>query len=93
VTTLAVPARAARSVLTPLLAVVVVGCGHVLRVSRLAVPFVPGVGGAAGFSVALGEVAGHVFGHGLALWVALLTGSVFLLAMDRQIPLRRNRDE
>ena len=47
---------------------------------------VPGLAGAAGLSVAVGEVASHVFGHGLAPWVGLGAGSVFALLADRRIP-------
>lgn len=48
-------------------------------------PAVPGVGGAAAVSVGLGELAGHVFGHGLTPWVAITVGGVFALVLDRQI--------
>jgi hypothetical protein len=46
---------------------------------------VPGVAGGMGLSVAAGEVAGHVFGHGLTPWVALGAGSVLALALDRRL--------
>ena len=49
-------------------------------------PLVPGIGGAAVISVCTGELAGHVFGHGLAPWVAGLVGGVFALLLDRRIP-------
>lgn len=49
-------------------------------------PLVPGVGGAAMVSVAAGELAGHVFGHGLTPWAGLAVGGVFALALDRRIP-------
>lgn len=56
--------------------------GRVLSVRHLA----PGVGGGALVSVGSGEVVGHVFGHGLALWVALTVAGVFALAIDRRLP-------
>jgi hypothetical protein len=55
--------------------------GRVLSV----LPTVPGLTGAAMASVCAGEVTGHVFGHGLAPWVAGLAGSVFLLILDRRL--------
>jgi hypothetical protein len=39
----------------------------------------PGLAGAALVSLGAGMVAGHVFGHGLALWVALALSGGFLL--------------
>lgn len=50
-----------------------------------ALPKVPGVGGAVMVSLASGELAGHVFGHGLTPWVAVGAGGLFALALDRQI--------
>lgn len=55
--------------------------GRVLAWSRT----VPGIGGAAGLSVCAGELAGHVFGHGVAPWAGGLVGSVFLLMLDRRL--------
>jgi len=55
--------------------------GRVLR----AAPAVPGLAGAGLVALGAGEVAGHVFGHGLAPWVASVTGGVFLLLLDRRI--------
>lgn len=55
--------------------------GKALRVA----PTVPGVAGAALVSLGAGEVTGHVFGHGLAPWVAAVAGGVFLLLLDRRI--------
>ena len=52
----------------------------------LSLPAVPGLAGAAMVSVGLGELAGHVFGHGLTPWVAVITGGVFALLLDRKIP-------
>ncbi len=49
-------------------------------------PLVPGVAGAAMISAGAGEVAGHVFGHGLTPWVAVTLGGVFALLLDRRIP-------
>jgi hypothetical protein len=64
----------------------VVGAGKVAgRVLRVA-PTVPGLAGAALVSACGGEVTGHVFGHGLAPWVAGLAGGMFLLLLDRRIP-------
>lgn len=48
-------------------------------------PAVPGVGGAAAVSLGLGELAGHVFGHGLTPWVAITAGGLFALLLDRRI--------
>jgi hypothetical protein len=56
--------------------------GRALKIA----PTVPGLAGAAGFSVCLGGFAGHVFGHGLTPWVAGLAGSGFALLLDRRIP-------
>jgi hypothetical protein len=55
--------------------------GRTLSVLHL----VPGVAGGAVVSVGLGEIAGHVFGHGLTPWVALTLGGLFALALDRRI--------
>lgn len=49
-------------------------------------PLLPGTAGAAMISVGSGEFAGHVFGHGLAPWVAVTVGGVFALLLDRRIP-------
>jgi hypothetical protein len=49
-------------------------------------PLLPGLGGAAMISLGAGEFAGHVFGHGLVPWVALLAAGVFALLLDRRIP-------
>lgn len=56
--------------------------GRVLAVRHL----VPGVAGGVMMSFGLGELAGHVFGHGLTPWVAVTVAGVFALALDRQIP-------
>jgi hypothetical protein len=50
--------------------------GVLVRVLR---QVLPGLLGAAAVSAGLGELAGHVFGHGLAPWVALLVAGVFAL--------------
>jgi hypothetical protein len=55
--------------------------GHVLSVRHL----VPGIAGAAAVSLGLGEVAGHVFGHGLTPWVAVTLAGLFALALDRRL--------
>jgi len=39
----------------------------------------PGLAGAALVSVGVGELAGHVFGHGLAPWTSLALAGGFLL--------------
>ncbi len=56
--------------------------GRALRVA----PTVPGLAGAAAVSVCTGEVASHVFGHGLAPWIGGLLGGLFLLVIDKRIP-------
>ena len=53
--------------------------GTLVRVLRPFGRVVPGLAGAAALSVGLGQVAGHVFGHGLTWWVALAAGGVFVL--------------
>ena len=45
----------------------------------------PGIAGAAAVSAALGELAGHVFGHGLAPWVGMLAAGGFALWFGREI--------
>jgi hypothetical protein len=55
--------------------------GRVLAVA----PSVPGLAGAVMVSAAAGEVASHVFGHGLAPWVGIGVGGVFGLLWDRRI--------
>lgn len=76
-----------------LLGTAAVGLGRLIGVARLAVPFVPGTAGAAGLSLAVGEIAGHVFGHGLSPWVALLAGALFCLRIDGRVTLRRGRGD
>ena len=39
----------------------------------------------AGVSLGLGEITGHVFGHGLTPWVTLLAVGVFGGLIDRQL--------
>lgn len=51
----------------------------------LALPSVPGLAGAALVSLGAGEVASHVFGHGLAPWVTVLVAGGFGLLRDRRI--------
>jgi hypothetical protein len=60
--------------------------GHAVGRVLSLLPLLPGIGGAAMVSVGSGELAGHVFGHGLAPWVALGVGGVFALLLDRKIP-------
>jgi hypothetical protein len=60
--------------------------GWVLGRALSLLPLLPGIAGAAMISVGSGEFAGHVFGRGLAPWVALGVGGVFALLLDRKIP-------
>jgi hypothetical protein len=60
--------------------------GHAVGRVLSLLPLLPGIGGAAMVSVGSGEFAGHVFGHGLAPWVAVAVGGVFALVLDRKIP-------
>jgi hypothetical protein len=49
----------------------------------------PGLAGAAAVSVGAGELAGHIFGRGLAPWVTLGVGGMFALwigAAINQVP-------
>lgn len=48
-------------------------------------PLVPGLAGAAVFSLGIGEIAGHLLGRGLTPWVALTVGGAFALWLDRKI--------
>jgi len=63
--------------------------GTVLRVGRRPVAtlgrMLPGVAGAAAIAVGSGELAGHVFGRGLALWVGLVVGGVFLVRIGAEV--------
>jgi hypothetical protein len=59
--------------------------GTVVRIVRGPGRALPGIAGAAAVSVGLGEVAGHVFGHHLAPWVALLTAGVLLMWVGYEI--------
>lgn len=63
--------------------------GTVLRVTRRPVVALfrslPGVAGAAAIAVGAGELAGHVFGHGLALWVGLVVGGAFAVRIGAEI--------
>jgi hypothetical protein len=65
--------------------VAVEAAGAVLGRLLSLLPLLPGIGGAAMVSVGAGELAGHVFGHGLAPWVAVAVGGVFALLLDRRI--------
>lgn len=81
-----VPLRIRRRLRTSGAAIAITeGAGTVLGRILSLVPLVPGVGGAAMVSVGAGEFAGHVFGHGLAPWVALAVGGMFALLLDRRI--------
>lgn len=55
--------------------------GRVLSVRHL----VPGVTGGVMVPLGTGEIAGHVFGHGLTPWVTLLAAGVFALVLDRRL--------
>jgi hypothetical protein len=80
------PARLRRHVsASPLIAAAVTVAGFLTGLLLLVAPKLPGLAGAAVFSVAAGEIAGHVFGHGLTPWVALGVGGVFALLLDRRI--------
>jgi hypothetical protein len=63
--------------------------GTAVRITRRPVRWVllaaPGLAGAAAIAVGAGEVAGHVFGHGLALWAGLLVGGVFLVRIGAEV--------
>jgi hypothetical protein len=48
-------------------------------------PLLPGLGGAAAVSLCAGELAGHLWGHGLTPWVAGLVGGAFALLLDRRV--------
>jgi len=53
--------------------------------SLASLPLLPGILGAIGLSIAAGEIAGHVFGHGLAPWVGLAVSCMFGLLLDRKL--------
>jgi hypothetical protein len=85
-TAAAVPARARFAEARQRLMIrVAVAAGTAVRVVRGPARSLPGLGGAAGFSVGVGEIAGHVFGHGLAPWVGLAVGSVFALWLGAEL--------
>ena len=67
------------------------------RALRKAVSVVPGLAGAAGTAIGLGQVAGHVWGRGLTWWVALTVGGVFALLIGREVnqspPAPRRSDD
>ena len=71
--------------------------GTLVRVLRPLGRVLPGVAGAAAVAVGLGQVAGHVFGHGLALWAGLAVGGGFALwfgaEMNRTPPAPRRDDD
>ena len=74
--------------------------GHALRITRRALrkalSVVPGLAGAAGTAVGLGQVAGHVWGRGLTWWVALTVGGVFALWISadlNRVPRAPRRDD
>lgn len=59
--------------------------GTAVRIARGPGRALPGIAGAVAVAVGLGEVAGHVFGHHLAPWVALLTGGVLLMWVGHEL--------
>jgi hypothetical protein len=62
--------------------------GTAIRLTRRparAARALPGVAGAAAIAVGAGELTGHVFGHGLALWAGLAVGGVFALWLGREL--------
>lgn len=59
--------------------------GTLVRVLRPLGRVVPGVAGAAAVAVGLGQVAGHVFGHRLAWWVALTLAGLFALWFGAEV--------
>jgi len=66
------------------------------RPLRSAARAAPGLAGAAGIAVGLGQVAGHVFGRGLTWWVALAVGGGFALWIGsdiNRVPPAPRRDE
>lgn len=74
--------------------------GTAVRISRRplrsAARAAPGLAGAAGIAVGLGQVAGHVFGRGLTWWVAAAIGGAFLVRIGAEVnaaPPAPRRDE
>jgi len=66
------------------------------RALRKAVSVVPGLAGAAGIAIGLGQVAGHVWGRGLTWWVALVVGGAFALWISadlNRVPRAPRRDD
>jgi len=70
---------------TRLLVGLATAAGTLLRAGRGPVRALPGLAAAAAVSVGLGELAGHVFGRGLAPWVALTAGGVFALRLAAEL--------
>ena len=70
-------------------AALIVGLGRVIGFANRYSGVLPGLAGAVALSVAVGEIAGHVFGHGLTPWVTLLIAGGFLLRLDGRIHLLR----
>ena len=74
--------------------------GTVVRITRRglrkALSVVPGLAGAGGIAIGLGEVAGHVWQRGLTWWVALVVGGAFALwfaAELNRVPAQRRADD
>lgn len=55
------------------------------RRGRLFARMFPGLAGAALAAVGAGQLVGHVFGHGVAPWVACCVAAVFLLRMGSEL--------
>lgn len=66
------------------------GAGTVVNVlngrrPRAIYRMIPGIAGAALAATGIGELAGHVFGRGLAPWVACTVAAWFLLQIGREL--------
>ena len=59
--------------------------GWVTGRTLASLPLLPGLAGSLMVSLGSGEFAGHVFGHGLTPWVAVVVGGAFALRLDWRI--------
>lgn len=59
--------------------------GTAVRLARGPGRALPGIAGAAAVAVGLGEVAGHVFGHHLTPWVALLAAGALSMWVGHEL--------
>ena len=82
--TLTMPIRA-RNARDAVLGRLAVAAGRLVNRARRSMPMWPGIAGAACISIGLGEVTGHIFGRGLAPWVALLAAGVFALWLGSEV--------